>query len=192
MVVYQPFENGRLVVDREIADLDNENYTRQAIGPKRDARLSKAVDARRDAVVRDLCVMECDAAIFVEGLHAKFEVREDRRIGVLAVDETDVDLFPDLGRIYRTRVAVDGDELVHFVGGHGAKFFQHAFGRIVKVRVIETACVGLAFRPFVDRVDPRARIIKQVRLDTSAKIRSDLEVFITRSQIAYRELDREE
>ena len=73
-----------------------------------------------------------------------------------------------------------------------AQILEHALSRVIQIRVVETSRIGLLLGTLVDRIDLRAPIVEKMRLNTAAKIGADLEIFVTRPEISYRQLDREE
>ena len=87
VIFQESIHDRRLAVDREITDFDHEEYARQRIRIELEPVLLEILDTTRDSVIRDLRVVKCDTAIRIQYVETKFEIRYDRFIRVLAVDE---------------------------------------------------------------------------------------------------------
>lgn len=179
VVVHKPLEDLLILVQRKVADLDDKDHARQRISLKFYAIRFEIFDAVRDAVVCDLRVVKHYRPFSVEYIEAKSEIRHYGPVCVLAVDKAKLNLFTDFRRLYRCRVAVDSCDLRHIFRRHGPKFFKHPLGRIIKIRVVKAACVGLLKRAFIERKNMGAFAVKQMRLNAAAEIRTDLKIIVT-------------
>jgi len=153
VIVHQPVKDRRFLVHGKVADLDHEHDARERIRAKFNASLLEITDAVGKTVIRDLRVMEGDAAVRLKNLEAEFEVRKHCFVSMLPVNEAEIDLLIDPRRSKRSRIAVDSRDLVDLVSRHRSKLLEHPLGGVVQIGVIESSCVRLLERASVDRVN---------------------------------------
>ena len=168
VVVGQTVEDGRVAVHREIADLDDKDDIRQAVGPKFDAAFLEMLQTQLDTVIGHGRIVEKNGTIVGHHVETEFEIGQHCLVRVLAVDKADIDLGVDPRAVDVACAAVDGRDLV----GHGdfREIFEHSRRRVVEVSVIEPACIRLYLRPFIDREYVITSRIEQIRLDAAAEI----------------------